>query len=372
MNKKALMVPVAVLAAVLTACGSPVADSGGASDGAAKIDKGAQEAFDKYNEMSGDERTDALVAAAQEEGEVSVYTSNTDLDVIIDAFSDAYDIDVNVYRGNSESVLQRVLQESKAGFNAVDVVETNSGEMNILGEEGLFYPYESELRDAVRPEGQKEHWTADRFNAFVVAYNTDLVKPEEMPDTIEDFADPKWKGRISMELGDVDWFSALFNYYLEQGKSEEEVTEMFKAIAANSKVIKGHTVQAELLSAGEFAAGVSMYSHSVQEGTEEGRPITWQPEGVEPVQPIVIRPNGAGLMGTAKHPAAALLFMDFLLSEGQKYIADEYRIGSVPTDKDPLEGLETVEVDEDEMLNNVEKWDELYAEILKGGEITEE
>lgn len=372
MYKKALMVPAVALAAVLTACGSPVADSGSDSDGAAKIDKEAQEVFDKYNEMSGDERTDALVAAAQEEGEVSVYTSNTDLDVIIDAFSDAYDIDVNVYRGNSESVLQRVLQESKAGFAAVDVVETNSGEMNILGEEGLFYPYESELRDTVRPEGQKEYWTADRFNAFVVSYNTDLVKPEEMPATIEDFADPKWKGRISMELGDVDWFSAMFNYFVEQGKTEEEVTEMFKAIAANSKVIKGHTVQAELLSAGEFAAGISMYSHSTQEGTEEGRPITWQPEGVAPVQPIVIRPNGAGLMGTAKNPAAALLFMDFLLSDGQQNIADEYRIGSIPTDEDPLEGLETIEVDEDEMLNNVEKWDELYAEILKGGEVTEE
>ncbi len=370
MKKKALMVPVVALAAVLTACGSPVASGG--DDGASKIDKEAQEVFDKYNAMSGEERTDALVAAAQEEGEVAVYTSNTDLDVIIDAFSDAYDIDVNVYRGNSESVLQRVLQESKAGFAAVDLVETNSGEMNIIGEEGLFYPYESELRDTVRPEGQKELWTADRFNAFVVAYNTDLVKPEEMPATIEDFADPKWKGRISMELGDVDWFSALFNHYVEQGKSEAEVTDMFKAIAANSKVIKGHTVQAELLSAGEFAAGVSMYSHSVQEGTEEGRPITWQPEGVPPVQPVVIRPNGAGLMGTAKNPAAALLFMDFLLSDGQKNIADEYRIGSIPTAKDPLEGLETIEVDEDEMLNNVEKWDELYAEILKGGEITEE
>lgn len=372
MNKKALMVPAVALAAVLTACGSPVASGGGGGEGASKIDSHAQEVFDKYNAMAGQERTDALVAAAQEEGEVSVYTSNTDLDVIIDAFSDAYDIDVNVYRGNSESVLQRVLQESKAGFAGVDVVETNSGEMNIIGAEGLFYPYESELRDAVRPEGQKEHWTADRFNAFVVAYNTDMVKPEEMLASIEEFADPKWKGRISMELGDVDWFQAMFDHYVEQGKSEEEVTDMFKAIAANSKVVKGHTVQAELLSAGEFAAGISMYSHSVQEGTEEGRPITWQPKDVPPVQPVVIRPNGAGLMGTAKNPAAALLFMDFLLSEGQKYIADEYRIGSIPSTNDPLEGLEIIEVDEDEMLNNAKQWDDLYAETLKGGEITEE
>lgn len=370
MMKKALIVPVAVLSAVLTACGSPTAT--GSDNGASKIDSQAKEVFDRYNDLSGQERTDALVAEAQEEGELSVYTSNTDLDTIVDAFSDKYDIDVNVYRGNSESVLQRVLQESKAGFAGVDLIETNSGELNILGEEGLFYPYEGEFRDAVRPEGQKEHWTADRFNVFVVASNTDMVKTSELPTSIEGFADPKWKGKISMELGDVDWFSAMFEHFLEQGKTEEEVTEMFRAIAANAKVVKGHTVQAELLSAGEFGVGISMYSHSVQEGTEDGRPITWQPEGAAPIQPLVLRPNGAGLVGTAQHPAAAVLFMDFLLTDGQQNIADEFRVGSVPTADDPLAGLESIEVDEEEMLNNAEKWDDLYAEILEGGEVTEE
>ena len=368
MKKKALIVPAALLAMALTACGSPAATGG---DDVVKIDKHAQEVFDKFNGMTGQERTDALVAAAQEEGELSVYTSNTDLDVIVDAFSDKYDIDVNVYRGNSESVLQRVLQESKAGFPGVDLIETNSGEMNILGQEGILYPYEGEIRDTVRPEGQKEFWTADRFNAFIVAVNTDKVKPEDMPTSLEDFADPKWAGQVSMELGDVDWFSAMWNYYLEQGKSEDEIRAMFDAIAKNSKIVKGHTVQAELLSAGEFSAGVSMYSHSTEDGTAEGRPITWQLPG-GPVEPIVIRPNGGGLVGTAKHPAAAVLFMDFLLTDGQQNIADEYRIGSVPGAEDKLAGLETIEVDEDEMLNNVEHWDELYAEIVQGGEVTEE
>ena len=369
MKKKALIVPVAVLSAVLTACGSPTAK--GESDGAAKVDKHAKEVFDKFNGMTGQERTDALVKAAEEEGELSLYTSNTDMDSIVDGFSDKYDIDVNVYRGNSESVLQRVLQESKAGFKGADLIETNSGELNIIADEGLFFPYEGELRDAVRPEGQKDGWTADRFNAFVIAYNTDLVKGGDVPTSLEQFADPKWKGKISMELGDVDWFSAMFNYYVEQGKTEQEVTDMFKAIAANAKVVKGHTVQAELLSAGEFAVGVSMYSHSVQEGTEEGRPITWRAKGGTPAQPIVLRPNGAGLMGTAEHPAAALLFLDYLLTDGQKDIADAYRIGSIPTANDPLAGLETIEVDEDEMLNNAKKWDDLYASILEGGEAAE-
>jgi iron(III) transport system substrate-binding protein len=370
MKMKVLLIPAALMSVALTACGSPAATSG--SDSVKKTDSHATEVFDKYNGMSGAERTDALIAAAQEEGEVSVYTSNTDLDVIVDAFDEKYGIDVNVYRGNSESVLQRVLQESKAGYAGVDLIETNSGELDILSAEGLLYPYESEMRDAVRPDGQKEFWTADRFNAFVVAWNTDLVAPDEVPRSLEEFADPKWKGKVSMELGDIDWFSSMWNYYLQNGKSEDDVKAMFEGIASNAKIVKGHTVQAELLSAGEFQAGVSMYSHSVQEGTEEGRPIAWRTDAVEPLQPIVLRPNGGGLVGTAQHPAAALLFMDFLLTEGQQAIADEYRIGSVPGRDDPLAGLEVISVDEEEMLDNADHWDELYAAIVQGGEITEE
>jgi iron(III) transport system substrate-binding protein len=366
MKKKALIVPVAILSVVLTACGSgSPAPAGG---DAKKVDSHAKEVFDQFNGLSGQERTDKLVKAAEEEGELSIYTSNQDIQDIVDAFSDKYDIDVNVYRGNSESVLQRVLQESKAGFAGVDLVETNSGELNILGKEGLFYPYDGELRDAVRPEGQKEWWTADRFNAFVVGWNTDDVKPEAAPKSLEDFADPSWKGRVSMEVGDVDWFSAMYKYYLEQGKTEAQVDEMFNAIAANSKIVKGHTVQGELLSAGQFSAGASLYSHTLDKGADKGQPVTWRPEGGTPVQPVVIRPNGAGLVATAKHPAAAVLFMDFLLSDGQQNIADAFRIGSVPNEDDPLAGLTIVEVDEDEMLNNAKVWDEKYAALVQRGE----
>lgn len=361
---KKFLIPVAgAVVLALAACGG--SPTSGADD-VVKIDEHAQEVFDEYNALSGSDRTDALVAAAQAEGELSIYTSNSDLEDIADAFSDKYDIDVNMYRGNSESVLQRVLQESGAGYHGVDLIETNAGELNVLQSEGLLYPYQSEFRDQVREEGKKEAWTATRFNVFVVAWNKDNVAPGSEPTSLEDFLLPEWKGRVSMEVGDVDWFATIYNYYLEQGKSEAEVDQFFADLAADSKAVKGHTVQAELLSAGEFDAGVSMYSHSVDEGEDEGKPITWRPSSGNPVEPLVLRPNGAALAGTAQHPAAALLFLDFLLSsEGQQFIADDYRIGSVPTADDPLAGLEVLSVDEELLLKDGEAWDKKYASIVQ-------
>ena len=348
---------------VLAACGgSPTASPGG-SDTAQQSK--AVETYERINALSGQARTDELVKCAEEEGELSVYTSNTDLDDLVEGFEDLYDITTSVYRGNSESVLQRILQEQKAKFYGNDVIETNALELNVTQKEGFLSPYEGELRDSVREEGQAEGWTASRFNLFVVGWNTDLVKPGEEPKTFEELAEPKWKGKLSMEIGDVDWFTALYQYFVDSGKSEDQVLDMFKKIAANSKMTKGHTVQGELLSAGQFAVTLSSYSHTIDKAADKGAPVAWKPASGEPVQPIAVRPNGIGLMKTASNPCAALLFTDFELTGGQEVIAKAFRVGATEAAADEIAGLDVVAVPEQELLDNAKKWDDLYAEVTQ-------
>jgi iron(III) transport system substrate-binding protein len=354
----------AAAAFVLAGCGgSPTAGSGpGAAEGSA-----ATQTYERINAMSGQQRTDELVRCAEEEGRVSVYTSNTDIDPLIEGFTDTYDIEADVYRGNSESVLQRVLQEQSASYYGNDVIETNALELNVLQREGLLSPYESELRDAVREEGKAEAWTATRFNAFVIGWNTDLVAPGEEPKTFEELADPKWKGRLSMEVGDVDWFTAMYQHLVAQGKSEQEALELFRAVAANSQIAKGHTVQGELLSAGQFAVAVSAYSHTVDNAAAKGAHVAWRPAQGEAAQPVVVRPNGVGLMANAAHPCAAMLFVDYELSEGQQAVAEANRIGATAEAAKALDGLDVVAVPEQELLDNPKKWDDLYAEVTRSG-----
>ncbi|MET7398238.1 extracellular solute-binding protein [Dactylosporangium sp. NPDC005572] len=372
MRPRRLLRQAAVAAAALllvTACGSSPTATGGAQDGAATDAAAkAQQVYDRLSGLTGDERQKTLVELAEKEGKLSVYTSNTDIDKLVEQFQKTYKIEVSVYRGNSESVLQRILQEQKANYLGVDFIDTNAGELNVLNAEQVLYPYKSELRDKVRKEGLAEGWTAHRFNVFVIGWNTDKVKPGEEPKSFEDLADPKWKGRVSMEVGDVDWFSALYKYYLDQGKSDAEVRDLFTRVAANSKVAKGHTTQGELLSAGQFAITVSSYSHTIDKASAKGAPVSWHPASGAPLQPVVLRPNGMGLMKTAKNPAAAVLFSDFQLTKGQAILGESYRIGSIPQAKDPLAGLKVITVPEQELLNDPKKWDNLYADILRSGQ----
>ena len=148
--------------------------------------------------------------------------------------------------------------------------------------------------------------------------------------------------------------------------SDDEVMTFFHELAANSKVAKGHTVMGELLSAGQFDVAPSIYSHTVDNAAEKGASVAWKTNG-KPVEPVVLRPNGVGLMKSAKHPAAAMLFFDFLLTDGQEAIAGANRIGAIPTANDPLAGVETVSVPEQELLDNPRKWSDAYKTVTDGG-----
>jgi iron(III) transport system substrate-binding protein len=354
---------------LLAACGGSPTGSSNASGGAAPAENAeAMKTYQRINGLTGQERTDELVTCAEKEGALSIYTSNTDIDDVVAGFEDQYDIETSVYRGNSESVLQRILQEQKADFYGNDVIETNALELNVTNQEGYLADYQSELRDAVREEGQAEGWTATRFNTFVVGWNTDLVKPGEEPKTIEELAEPQWAGKISLEVGDVDWFTALYQYFVnEKGMSEEEATDLFTRIAANAKIVKGHTVQGELLSAGQFAVTLSSYSHTIDKAAADGAPVAWRPATGAPVQPVVVRPNGIGLMKTAGNPCAALLFVDWELTGGQQIFKDKFRIGATAEAAEAIADLEVIAVPEQELLDNPQKWDDMYEEITSGG-----
>jgi iron(III) transport system substrate-binding protein len=362
-------VAVAATLAVAACGGSPTAGNTGsdAAEPAAAENAEAVGTYERINALSGQERADEIKKCAEEEGALSIYTSNTDIDDVVEGFEDEYDVDVSVYRGNSESVLQRLLQEQKAKFFGNDVLETNALELNVANAEGMLAPYESELREQVREEGQAENWTATRFNTFVVGWNTDLVKPGDEPKTLEELAGPKWAGKLSMEIGDVDWFTALVQHMVEQGKTEEEAVELFKKIAANSKTAKGHTVQGELLSAGQFAVAISSYSHTIDKAADKGAPVAWKPASGEPVQPVVVRPNGIGLMKTATNPCAAMAFVDWELTGGQEVFEEKFRVGATAEAAEAISDLDVVAVPEQELLENGKKWDDLYAEVIQAG-----
>ncbi len=354
---------IAILAAgVLAGCGgSPT--SGNVGD---KAPAKAEAVYNELSALSGDQRLAELKKRAEQEGQLVIYTSMTSdvADAVVDAFEDTYDVKVSLYRAGSETVLQRILQEQKANFAGNDVVETNATEMLALNKEGLMSEYKGEARDRVAEAGKQQGWTGTRFNIFSPSWNTKLVKNGEQPKNWEELADPKWDGKLSMEVGDYDWFLTLYDYFVKQGKSPEEAEKIFRDMAQGAKIVKGHTVQGELLSAGQFSVAASNYTYLVDKVAKKGAPVAFSPL----VQPVVVRPNGVGLMKTATHPAAAMLFTEWLLTDGQDVLLEEGITPSVAGKDKRFDSVQQIPVDTNKLLNESDKWSKLYEQIVSAGE----
>src|SRR6187455_2853013 len=66
---------------------------------------------------AGADRMQKLVEGAKKEGELNIYTSaqTDDMGALVKGFEQKYGIKVNVWRSSSEKVLQRAIQETRAG-----------------------------------------------------------------------------------------------------------------------------------------------------------------------------------------------------------------------------------------------------------------
>jgi iron(III) transport system substrate-binding protein len=357
-------------ALALTACGGlPTAGPTG-QQSAATGPTAAEEVYAAVSKLSGQERRDRLVELAAEEKGLNLYTSMTaDVsDAVTEAFADQMNIEINVYRAGSETVLQRILQEQGAGFAGNDVVETNATEMFALQTEGFLAEYSGERRDLVPEAGRFASWTATRFNLFTPSWNTELISGDMVPTSWEDLADPKYDGLLSLELGDYDWYLTLYNHWLENGKTEDEVKALFAAMVDGAKLVKGHTVQGELMSAGQFGLTASNYSYIVERAKAGGAPVEYLPY----VEPVIARPNGAGLMKTAANPASAMLFVDWLLQEGQQVLISEATTPAIVEGVDPLDSVEVIPVDVERLLNESDRWSAEYDGLLATGEVIAE
>src|SRR5438105_7525631 len=162
----------------------------------------------------GPDRLEKLVAGAKKEGELIMYTSAQadDIGVVAKAFEQKYGVKVNMWRAGSEKVLQRAVTEARGGRFTVDVVETNGPEMEMLHREQLEQRVNSpRLADlipaAIRPHGE---WVGTRLNVFALAYNTRLVRKQDLPKTYDDLAHPRWKGKLGIEADDADWLAGGF------------------------------------------------------------------------------------------------------------------------------------------------------------------
>ena len=310
--------------------------------------------------LTGAERQKRLAEGAKKEGVVSIYTSMPldDMAALTSAFEAKYGVKAKVWRSGSEKILQRGLLEAKANRFEVDVFETNSPETEVLSREKVLIAANSPFLNELIPQAIPSHkeWIATRLNIFTCAYNTKLIKKEELPKTYQDLLDPKWKGKLSVEADDSDW---LAETVMKMG--EEKGLALFREIARKNAVSvrKGHTLLSNLVASGEVPLALTVYNYKIEQMKNSGAPIDWFA-----LDPTIARPNANGVARNAPHPHAALLFQDFELTEGQVILGKRDFIPTSTKVPSTLNKMPLTFANPKTTLDDGQKWNKIYDDIF--------
>ncbi len=307
----------------------------------------------------GADRTQKLVEGAKKEGGVTLYSSATqeDLKVQLGEFEKKYGVKVTVWRGDSEGIAQRAITERRGGKDSVDVAETSGGNLEAMFREDVLIPVTSPVQAEIIPRGIPSHraYTANRLQVQPIGYNTNLIKKADLPKTWEDLADPKWKGKMGIDMDDGDWFGTVVTIM-----GEQKGMDVFRKIALNGMSMrKGHTLLANLTASGEVPVSLAIYEYKFAQMKLAGAPVDFHY-----LDPMVVHPVGIGIAKRAPHPNAAALFFDFILTDGQKIYLEQQTYPSNIKVKPLPAGVELHFIDFTKAIDQQDKWAKVFKETF--------
>lgn len=310
---------------------------------------------------SGADRDQKVLAAAKKEGAFTLYTSiaEKDLAPLVGPFEKKYGIKVKVWRAGSDKVLQRTVTEANGKRYEVDAIHISAPEMEALYREQVLQPVATPAFASLLPGMVPAHreWVSTLLTVFVQAYNTNVIKKEDLPKKFEDLLQPKWKGKLGIEMEDFDWFAATIT-----SMGEAKGAKLFGDIVATNgiSVRKGHSLLTNMVGSGEVPLALTVYNYMPEAARKKGVPIGWFV-----LEPAIARANGIGISRHAPHPNAALLFYDYMLSpEAQKILVS---LDYVPTNASvdsPLKGMKLTVIDPAVTLTHMDKWNKLYDDVV--------
>jgi iron(III) transport system substrate-binding protein len=366
-----LLTALALMALAAASCGDAVTSRSSAS-GATDERTKAQDVYAKLNGTAPDQqRAEALKMAKDEGGQLALYTgwSPLLLDQLIAAFEKDTGVKVTEWRGSGDDLRERVLQEASAGRLGADAVLGGTSSLFDIADAKLFDAYTGAQRENVVESGRFDTWTAASYTLIVPAWNTKLIKPGQEPKSWEDLASPRFEGKMAIDVSDWYWYGAVSEYWLQQGKSQAQVDELWKKIGAGSHVVNGHTATQTRMAAGNLALYADAYTPSIDLlRTEKGAPVSYRLKDKSVPVKAFAKSDGIGLTTAAKHPAAAWLFADWLLKEGQKVIEDSGKPTAMADSAsgDKLNGIELLPASEQTIWDQRQKWQKAYDELLRG------
>ena len=301
---------------------------------------------------------DALIAAAQEEGELVVIlggAASRAYRPVIEHFGDLFDIKVTAATGRDGEHVSRILAEREAGQFLVDATHlgptttrTRAIPAGLIDEIASVFMHPEVLDKSLWFQGR--HWYADETEKFLFTqsagvdfspvsayYNTDLVSEADIAaiESVFDLLNPKWKGQIvSLPVSDAGaggtWYSIYVHPDVGPDWPDRFMREMDVQYTPEARLVADGLAQGKYA----WAMAVGAAGRDINGLAAEGLPVAQFRNAVAeaPTLSGSGSSNNTAIFTQPAHPNATKLYINWFLSkEGQTAVHELSAVTPDPT-----------------------------------------
>ena len=271
--------------------------------------------FEELINYKGADREQILYEGAKKEGVAVYYTGYVKrlMDNYMKMWKAKYPgVNLDVTIASDHATATRVITEYQAGVHAVDVISTSGTTKAIsdaIGKGAFNSPVLSDYPVGDVGRAKDNSYIALTFLAHTFAFNTNRVKPDEIPTKLEDLLSPRWKGKIV--VNNSPSMLPMLAGGLLQTIGEEKTRKFLKEFAKQDVTVLPVTVNAlaGMVAAGDYD-GCICAVHHIRALQEDGAPVQYK----FLTDTVFAQTHVMQLPPKPAHPYAALLLADFLLS----------------------------------------------------------
>src|ERR1043166_722363 len=232
------------------------------------------------------DREKMLYEGAKKDGKLMWYTSltggpNTEAPKTFEAKYPG--VKMEVYRGDSDALISRVLQEAQAKHFLVDTIETTFPILKVMRDEKLlsryFSPYLAQYPDEVKEKADKTqvYWATDRESYIGLAYNTTVISSNAAPKKFDDLLKPEFKGKIGFATSDTG--NRVIGAML--ATKGAEFVQKLKTQDVTLHAVSGRAIL-DMVISGELGASPTTFLSHARVSISKGAPIKWVPMDLVP------------------------------------------------------------------------------------------
>ncbi|MEM8961254.1 MAG: extracellular solute-binding protein [Acidobacteriota bacterium] len=265
----------------------------------------------------------AEATAPAEAGTLTVYSGRNEslIGPILEQFEAWSGTEVEVRYASTAELTATLLEEGDASPADVFIAQ-DAGALGALAASGRFVALPDDVVSTVPASFRDPEnlWVGLSGRARVVTYNPDRISVDELPKTLEEVTEPRYKGRFGLAPTNASFQAHMAAYSVENGA--EALATLLAGFKANEpSSYPKNTPLVEAVVNGEIDFGLTNHYYlwrALAEAPDApGRNFTMPGSGVAGFV------NLAGVGVISDHPVANKLVAYLLSEDGQRYFADE-------------------------------------------------